>query len=55
LISIYDYARDISGIGVGKEIREEDFIVLMEKCDIEVLLLKFKQKNIEIIKRTSLG
>ena len=45
LVSIYDLARDISGMGVGKEIREEDFIVLMDRSNIEGLLLKFKLKK----------
>ncbi|NOR45644.1 MAG: hypothetical protein GQ534_08680 [Candidatus Delongbacteria bacterium] len=45
IATIYDLARDISGMGVGKEIREEDFIVLMERCNIEGLLLKFKLKK----------
>ncbi|MBU4486113.1 MAG: PD-(D/E)XK nuclease family protein, partial [Candidatus Delongbacteria bacterium] len=50
--AIYDYARDITGMGAGKEIREEDFIVLMERADIEGLSNKFKGKKFRNYKKS---
>jgi ATP-dependent helicase/nuclease subunit A len=52
--AIYDHARDISGIGAGREIREEDFLILMERCDIENLSPKFKKPNFRNYKKSLL-
>ncbi|MDA3838501.1 MAG: UvrD-helicase domain-containing protein, partial [Candidatus Delongbacteria bacterium] len=52
--SIYDHAREITNTGPGKEIREEDFIVLMERGDIEGLLPKFREKNFRNYKKNLL-
>ncbi|MBN2789376.1 MAG: UvrD-helicase domain-containing protein [Candidatus Delongbacteria bacterium] len=52
--SIYDHAREITGTGAGKEIREEDFIVLMERCSIEGLPDKFRHKHYRNYKKNLL-
>jgi ATP-dependent helicase/nuclease subunit A len=52
--AVYDHAREMSGIGVGREIREEDFLILMERCDAEGLLAKFRKPNFRNYKKSLL-
>ncbi|MCK4980306.1 MAG: hypothetical protein KAS62_07910, partial [Candidatus Delongbacteria bacterium] len=52
--SIYDHAREITNTGPGKEIREEDFIVLMERCPVEGLSNKFREKSFRNYKKNLL-
>jgi len=52
--AVYDHARELSGIGVGREIREEDFLILMERCDAEGLSAKFRKPNFRNYKKSLL-
>jgi ATP-dependent helicase/nuclease subunit A len=52
--AVYDHARELSGIGVGREIREEDFLILMERCDTEGLSAKFRKPNFRNYKKSLL-
>jgi ATP-dependent exoDNAse (exonuclease V) beta subunit len=52
--AVHDHARDISLIGTGGEIREEDFLVLMERCDAEGLSEKFKKPHYRNYKKSLL-
>lgn len=52
--AVHDHAREISGIGTGGEIREEDFLVLMERCDAEGLSEKFRKPHFRNYKKSLL-
>ncbi|MBN2858561.1 MAG: PD-(D/E)XK nuclease family protein, partial [Candidatus Delongbacteria bacterium] len=52
--AVHDHARDISDIGTGGEIREEDFLVLMENAPVEGLSAKFKKPHYRNYKRSLL-
>ena len=52
--AVHDHARDISDIGTGGEIREEDFLVLMENAAVEGLSDKFKKPHYRNYKKSLL-
>jgi ATP-dependent exoDNAse (exonuclease V) beta subunit len=52
--AVHDLAREISGVGAGGEIREEDFLVLMERCNTEGLFEKFKKPHFRNYKKNLL-
>ncbi|HXK49378.1 MAG TPA: UvrD-helicase domain-containing protein, partial [Clostridiales bacterium] len=51
---LHDYARELSGIGVGREIREEDFLILMERSDVKNLPGKYKHSKYRNYKKNLL-
>ena len=52
--AVHDHARELSGIGTGGEIREEDFLVLMERCNAGGLPDKFKKPHFRNYKKSLL-
>ncbi|MFA7124036.1 MAG: hypothetical protein WC212_08355, partial [Candidatus Delongbacteria bacterium] len=52
--AVHDHARELSGIGAGGEIREEDFLVLMERCNAEGMPDKFKRSHFRNYKKSLL-
>ncbi len=52
--AVHDHARELSGIGTGGEIREEDFLVLMERCSAQGLFEKFRKPHFRNYKKSLL-
>ncbi|MFO7810039.1 MAG: UvrD-helicase domain-containing protein, partial [Candidatus Delongbacteria bacterium] len=52
--AVHDHAREISEIGTGGEIREEDFLVLTERARVKGLFDKFKKPHYRNYKKSLL-